>query len=38
MVGMNVFFTTDNEWARFLDLPLLRVVKQANHVGFWAMV
>jgi hypothetical protein len=38
MMGMNVFFTTDNGQARFLNLPLLRVVRQAKHVAFWTMV
>jgi len=38
MTGTNVFFTLENAWTLFLHLPLLRVVRQANHVGFWAAV
>jgi hypothetical protein len=38
MLSTNVLFTTENVWTLFLHLPLLRVVRQANHVASWAMV
>jgi hypothetical protein len=34
MTSTNILFTTENAWMVFLNLPLLRVVRQANHVGF----
>jgi hypothetical protein len=37
MTSVNVLFTTENVWQLFLNVPLLRVVRKANHVAFWAL-
>ena len=38
ITSTHVFFTTECAWTLFVHLALLRVVRQANHVGFWFMV
>lgn len=38
LASTHVFFTSEKAWTPFLHLLLLRVVRQANHVGFWAVV
>ncbi len=37
MTSTCVLFTTEDLWL-LLNVPLLRVVRQANHVGFWTFV
>jgi hypothetical protein len=34
MTSVNVLFTTKSIWQLFLNVPLLRVVRQSNHVAF----
>jgi hypothetical protein len=38
MLSTNVLFTMENVWTLVLHLPLLRVVRQVNHVGFWMAI
>jgi hypothetical protein len=38
MVMKNVLFTSENLFLLVLDVLMLRIVRQANHVAFWALM